>query len=471
MESRLLSRGASRAIALLFGATPLPALAATTPGGYGPVWALPFAALLLSIALAPLLLPSIWHRHHGKIALAWAAAMLLPHTLAFGAAATLHLALHSLLDEYLPFVLLLAALYTVSGGIALRGNLHGSAARNTALLALGALAASAMGTTGAAMLLVRPLIHANDRRRRSAHVMVFFIFIVANAGGALTPLGDPPLFLGFLRGVDFFWTLRHLAAPTALLCAMLLALFYALDSWFWRQPDQLKAADPTPDGPLQLLGRWNLLWLLAVVGIVLLSGNWRPPGGVERFGVTLRWAALARDGALLAVLLASLATTPREARRLNHFHWGPMLEVAKLFLGIFLTIIPVIEMLRAGTAGAFAPLVRMTSDAHGAPIAAAYFWLTGALSSVLDNAPTYLVFFNLAGGEPARLMQEVSVLGAISAGSVYLGAMTYVGNAPNLMVKAIAEHRGVDMPSFFGYIGWSLAVLLPCLLLVQALFF
>ena len=464
-------RFSSRAVALLLSGMPLPALAASGTGGYGLVWALPFAALLLSIALAPLLLPAIWHRHHGKIALAWAAAMLLPHALAFGATSTVHLALHSLLDEYLPFVLLLAALYTVSGGIALRGNLHGSAARNTALLALGALAASAMGTTGAAMLLVRPLIHANDRRRRSAHVLVFFIFIVANAGGALTPLGDPPLFLGFLRGVDFFWTLRQLAAPTALLCALLLTLFYALDSWFWRQPDQLRPADPSPDAAWQLLGRWNLLWLLAVVGIVLLSGSWQPPGGVELHGVTLRWAALARDGALLVVLLASLATTPREARRLNHFHWGPMLEVGKLFLGIFLTIIPVIEMLRAGDAGAFAPLVRLTSDANGVPIASAYFWLTGALSSVLDNAPTYLVFFNLAGGDPVRLMHEATVLGAISAGSVYLGAMTYVGNAPNLMVKAIAEHRGVDMPSFFGYIGWSAVVLLPCLTLVQWLFF
>ncbi len=464
------SRGTRRAAALLLGAMPLPA-AAAAPIGYAPVWAVPFAAMLLSIALAPLLLPTIWHRHHGKIALGWAAVLLLPHALVFGIEPTVHHALHSLLDEYLPFVLLLAALYTVSGGIALRGNVRGSAAHNTMLLALGALAASAMGTTGAAMLLVRPLIHANDRRRRSAHVLVFFIFIVANAGGALTPLGDPPLFLGFLRGVDFFWTLRHLAAPTALLCVLLLALFYALDSWFWRQPDQLKAADPTPDGPLQLLGRWNLLWLLAVVGIVLLSGSWRPSGGIELFGVTLRWGALARDGALLAVLLASLATTPRAARQLNHFHWGPMLEVAKLFLGIFLTIIPVIAMLRAGTDGAFAPLVRLTSDAHGAPIAPAYFWLTGALSSVLDNAPTYLVFFNLAGGDPVRLMHEVSVLGAISAGSVYLGAMTYVGNAPNLMVKAIAEHRGIEMPSFFGYLGWSLVVLLPCLLLVQALFF
>ena len=445
---------------------------ASAAGGpvYSMAWALPFAAMLLSIALGPLLVPRAWHRHQGKIALLWAAAFLLPDALVHGASATTHLALHSLLDDYLPFVLLLAALYTVSGGLAVRGDLHGSAAQNTALLAFGALAASAMGTTGAAMLLVRPLIHANDRRRHNVHVMIFFIFIVANVGGALTPLGDPPLFLGYLKGVDFFWTLRHLAAPTALLCCLLLALFYALDSWYWRQPDQLKRVDPSPDARLQVLGRWNLLWLAAVVGIVLASGSWQPAGGVEIGGVMLRWGALARDGALFAVLLASLATTPRCARELNHFHWAPMLEVAKLFLGIFLSIIPVVAMLRAGSGGAFAPLVRLTSDAHGAPIAGAYFWLAGALSSLLDNAPTYLVFFNLAGGDAARLMHEATVLGAISAGSVYMGALTYIGNAPNFMVKAIAEHRSIEMPSFFGYMAWSTVVLLPCLVLVQAVF-
>ncbi len=457
----------------LFGgacaAWPVTAAAAGGPD-YGMVWALPFAAMVLSIALAPWLLPRAWHRHQGKIALLWAAAFLLPDALLHGAAATAHLALHSLLGDYLPFVLMLATLYTVGGGIAVRGDLHGSAAQNTALLAFGAAAASVMGTTGAAMLLVRPLIHANDRRRHNAHVMIFFIFIVANVGGALTPLGDPPLFLGYLNGVGFFWTLRHLAAPTALLCGLLLALFYAFDSWYWRQADQIKRIDPSPDSRVQVLGRWNLLWLAAVVGIVLASGSWRSAGAVALGGVTLRWGDLARDGALAFVLLASLATTPRAARQVNHFHWAPMFEVAKLFLGIFISIIPVVAMLRAGADGAFAPLVRLTSDAHGAPIAGAYFWLSGALSSLLDNAPTYLVFFNLAGGDAARLMHEATVLAAISAGSVYMGALSYVGNAPNLMVKAIAEHRKIEMPSFFGYMAWSTVVLLPCLLLVQWVF-
>ena len=433
-------------------------------------WGLPFAGMLLSIALLPLFAPSLWH-HQGKIAIGWALLFLVPYAARFGADAVAQTVVRTLLDEYVPFVILLTTLYTVSGGIAVRGNLHGSPAQNTLLLGIGALLASVMGTTGAAMLMVRPVIRANDGRRHNAHVLVFFIFLVANAGGALTPLGDPPLFLGFLKGVDFFWTLRHLLAPTALLCVLLLGGFHLLDRWYWRQEGERKRFDPTPDSPLRVVGRWNLLWLAAVVAAVLVSGIWKPGASVSVLGQPIELQHLARDAALIVIAALSLLSTPAAARRENHFDWAPMVEVGKLFLGIFLTIVPVIAILRAGEAGAMAGLVRLASDAQGQPIAAAYFWMAGALSSFLDNAPTYLVFFNLAGGDPARLMGEVTTLAAISAGAVFMGAVTYIGNAPNFMVKAIAEQRGVRMPSFFGYIGWSLALLLPCFLLLTLVFF
>ena len=434
-------------------------------------WGLPFAAMLLSIALMPLFAAQVWHHHQGKIAAGWAALFLVPFAASFGMQATWNAAMHTLLHEYLPFVILLTALYTVSGGIAVRGNLHGSPGQNTLLLAIGTVLASLMGTTGAAMLMVRPVIRANDARRHNAHVLVFFIFLVANAGGALTPLGDPPLFLGFLKGVDFFWTLKHLLAPTVLLCALLLAVFYGLDRWFWAREPERAAADPTPDSPLGLLGAWNVLWLLAIVLAVLHSGLWKPGVTVPILGQHLELQNLTRDAVLIGVALLSLVTTPWQARHENQFNWAPMIEVAKLFLGIFLTIIPVIAILRAGSGGALAGLVRLTSDAQGQPIAAAYFWLTGALSSFLDNAPTYLVFFNLAGGEAPQLMAHGTTLMAISAGAVFMGAVTYIGNAPNFMVKAIAEHRGVRMPSFFGYMGWSFAILLPCFVLLTLVFF
>jgi Na+/H+ antiporter NhaD/arsenite permease-like protein len=214
-----------------------------------------------------------------------------------------------------------------------------------------------------------------------------------------------------------------------------------------------------------------VLWLVVIVIAVLHSGLWKPGTTVHILGQSLELQNLTRDAALVVVAWLSLLTTPAAAREENHFTWGPMLEVGKLFLGIFLTIIPVITILRAGSGGALAGLVALTSDAQGQPIPAAYFWLTGGLSSFLDNAPTYLVFFNLAGGDAAQLMAHVTTLMAISAGAVFMGAVTYIGNAPNFMVKAIAEHRGVRMPSFFGYMGWSLAILMPCFLLLTLVFF
>jgi Na+/H+ antiporter NhaD/arsenite permease-like protein len=453
---------------------PACALAADLDGSrFSAWWGIPFAGILLSIAILPLVAPMFWHHHFGKVAAAWSLAFLVPFAMTFGASTAGSAVVHTLVAEYIPFVILLTALFTTAGGIFIRGNLHGSPGTNTAILAVGAFLASFMGTTGASMLLVRPLIRANDNRVHRAHVFVFFIFIVSNAGGSLTPLGDPPLFLGFLKGVDFFWTVRHIFPETLFLVGLLLALFYALDSWYYHRREELLPSDPTPDAvPLGFDGARNF-WLLAViVGLVLLSGFWKSPVEFNVAGTPVGLPGLVRDIGLIAVIFLSLKVTPHAVHKDNQFSWGPMQEVAKLFAGIFLTIIPVIAMLRAGTNGAFAPIVAAVTRPDGSPDPAMYFWAAGALSSFLDNAPTYLVFFNTAGGDPQVLMTTLApTLAAISAGAVFMGANTYIGNAPNLMVKAIAEERGVKMPSFFGYMAWSGAVLIPLFVVMTFIWF
>ena len=438
----------------------------------GVVWGLPFAGLLLSIAFMPLLAGSVWHHHFGKITAGWALALLVPFAITFGPAVMGANFVHALLAEYIPFIVLLTALFTAAGGIYVRGDLHGSPALNTGILAIGAVLASIIGTTGASMLLIRPLIRANENRKSMVHMVVFFIFIVSNAGGALTPIGDPPLFLGFLKGVDFFWTMRWIFPETLFLVGSLLVIFYAVDSWHYKREGVVRA-DPTPDEPrLGLDGAINFLPLGLVVVLVLMSGLWKPGISFDVFGTEVGLPQIVRDVSLFGVIALSLALTPKGVRALNQFSWAPMVEVAKLFAGIFLTMIPVLAMLRAGEAGAFAGVVRAVTGPEGQPVTWAYFWFSGVLSSFLDNAPTYLVFFNLAGGDPQVLMTTLApTLAAISAGSVFMGANTYIGNAPNFMVKAIAEDRGVAMPSFFGYMAWSCTILLPLFVVMTFIWF
>ena len=461
------------AAASLF-ALPGLALAAEFDGSQlSPLWGLPFAGILLSIALMPLLVPIFWHHHFGKVTAAWSLAFLLPFAYAFGPGTASVNFVHALLAEYLPFILLLTALFTVAGGIFIRGNLHGSPGLNTAILAIGAVLASVMGTTGASMLMIRPLIRANDSRQHKAHVVVFFIFIVSNAGGSLTPLGDPPLFLGFLKGVDFFWTVSHIFPETLFLIGTLLALFYGLDWWFYHRREEVMPVDPTPDSKrIGFDGAANF-WLLGIIAaLVLLSGIWKSAMVFNVFGTEVGLPGLVRDIGLIVVTLISLWLTPSQVHRDNQFSWGPMQEVGKLFAGIFLTIIPVIAMLKAGVNGPFGAIVSAVTRPDGTPDPAMYFWASGALSSFLDNAPTYLVFFNTAGGDPQVLMNALApTLAAISAGAVFMGANTYIGNAPNLMVKAIAEDRGVKMPSFFGYMAWSGAVLVPLFIIMTFIWF
>lgn len=437
------------------------------------VWVIPFACMLLSIAIMPLAIPHIWHHHFGKIAVFWGLAFLVPCFAVYGAQVAIYELLHALLLEYVPFIVLLFALFTVAGGVRLKGSLVGTPAVNTGLLAVGTILASWMGTTGAAMLLIRPLLRANAHRRYRVHSVVFFIFLVANIGGSLTPLGDPPLFLGFLKGVTFFWTTTNLFLKTLFMVVALLTIFYVVDKTLYKKEGSpVPAVDPdAPKEKLGLDGSINLFFLLLIVGAVLVSGLLQLGPAITIYGVTIEGQNLLQVISLLSIAGLSWAFTSKQCRELNEFSWAPIEEVAKLFLGIFISMIPAIAILRAGTDGALAGVINMVFH-DGQPVNAMFFWLTGALSSFLDNAPTYLVFFNTAGGDAAHLMTDMaSTLAAISAGAVFMGANTYIGNAPNFMVRSIAEERGVPMPSFFGYMMWSVGILVPLFIILTFLFF
>jgi Na+/H+ antiporter NhaD/arsenite permease-like protein len=438
---------------------------------------LPFIGILLSIAIIPLIAPTFWHRNFGKVSAFWAISFLLPFLFVYGIHETSYQFLHVLLLEYLPFIILLFSLFTISGGIRLKGTLIGTPYVNTGLILIGTLLASWMGTTGAAMLLIRPVLRANKGRKHKIHTIVFFIFLVANIGGSLTPLGDPPLFLGFLNGVDFFWTTTTMLMPMLLVSAILLLMYFLIDSYYYKKDnDNLK--ESSGDEKIGLDGSFNFILIAGVIGAVLMSGFWKPQIEIPALlGIHLEIQNICRDLILLILAGISWEFTQMDIRKLNGYTWFPILEVAKLFAGIFITIIPAIAILRAGENGALSGIIQLVTNSDGSPVNAMYFWLTGSLSSFLDNAPTYLVFFNLAGASSgdmsmaAYLMEVIpSTLLAISMGAVFMGAMTYIGNAPNFMVKSIAEENNISMPSFFGFLGWSILLLIPVFILVSILF-
>lgn len=440
-----------------------------------PLWScIPFVCMLLSIALFPLFAPLFWHHHFGKVSALWAACLAIPFLFFFKGVAV-HELLHVILADYLPFIILLWALFTVSGGILLRGALRGTPLVNVVILVIGTFLASWMGTTGAAMLLIRPLLRANDYRKEKAHMVVFFIFLVANAGGSLTPLGDPPLFLGFLHGVPFFWTF-HILPHMLLTCGILLAIFFILDTYHFKKEGVTAPVEEGVKEPLRLEGKHNFLFLGGIVGAVLFSGmvDW---GHINTLGVHRATQDWARDGFLVLMGILSLVTTSRKIHEDNDFSWFPIIEVGYLFIGIFITMVPCLLILKAGLKGQLAFLIAAVKEPEH------FFWITGALSSFLDNAPTYLTFFNTALGRfspgmpesqavPLLLQQHPLFLEAISAGAVFFGANSYIGNAPNFMVRSIAEESGTPMPSFFGYIlKYSLVYLVPTFVVVTFIFF
>ncbi len=443
-----------------------------------PIWsAVPFVGILLSIALFPLLAPKFWHHNFGKISFFWAIAFSLPFLIFYKSAAFYEIS-HIYLIDYIPFIILLWALYTVSGGILLKGSIKGTPLSNLVILLIGTLLSSWIGTTGSAMLLIRPIIRANAHRKNKVHIVVFFIFLVANIGGSLTPLGDPPLFLGFLHGVSFFWTLK-LVPHMAFVSVILLGAFFLLDTFYYKKEEVSSENVVEKDikrEPIRLVGTLNFIFLLGIIIGVLFSGSVKL-GETTIFGVHVAYQNLARDFFLVLMGVLSLIFTKKALRKENNFTWFPIQEVAILFAGIFMTIIPALAMLKSGSSGPLGFIVAAVKEPWQ------YFWVTGGLSSFLDNAPTYLTFFNTAlgqffPGQPesvavVKLMsQKALYLKAISAGAVFMGAMTYIGNAPNFMVKSIAEENDIQMPSFFGYmVKYSLIFLVPAFIIVTLVFF
>lgn len=442
------------------------------------LYCIPFAGILLCIALFPLVKPTWWEEHQAPVVLAWSLAFIVPFVMGFGAHHTAEVVLECIINDYLTFIVLLFGLFCVAGNITLEGDLAGSPRINVGLLLFGTLLSSWVGTTGASMLMVRPIIKMNSWRKRKRHIMIFFIFLISNIGGCLTPIGDPPLLMGFMRGVPFFWSLRLLPI-LAFNAAVLLFVFYHLDMRAYRK-DIAEGRKPDiskPGTEIRIAGLHNLIFLAAIVVAVLLSGTlpslplFRNADGTVRgipiLGeVTLTWPAVIEIVIILASAWLSFRTTSAKVRTENHFTWGAIKEVAILFIGIFITMQPALMILKANGASL------------GLDSPYQMFWATGALSSFLDNTPTYLVFLTTAGSlgftegiATALGTVPAKMLVAISCGAVFMGANTYIGNAPNFMVKSISDENGVRMPSFFGYILWSLGFLIPVFILDTLIFF
>lgn len=454
---------------------------------------IPFAGILLSIAIVPLLHGKWWDHNMGKVSLFWALLFVIPFAFEFGLNTAIYHVLHIVTLDYIPFIILVGALYIITGGVAVKGDLPATPVFNTGMLFIGSLLASVIGTTGATMLLLRPLLSANRHRVKRAHTIMWCIFLVSNIGGSLTPIGDPPLFIGFLHGIPFFWTLK-LAGIYFFNILLLLAMYYRVERTYYRQEmahclKPLGNIDVAKNNThkevlsnIQFVGLKNFIFLAGVLASVIMSGLLanhslfydevtRTARGITIFAehghdLIIPWLNILRDALILVMAALSLKFTTREIRQENNFTWHPINHVAILFAGIFVTIVPALALLQA------------RGNELGVTSAAQFFWATGILSSFLDNTPTYLAFLSLGSqlGSTVGIATDMGivsekVLMAISCGAVFMGANTYIGNAPNFMVKSIAEEEGIKMPSFFGYMGWSMIILIPVFILNTLIFF
>lgn len=428
-----------------------------------PLWAsIPFAIMLLSIAVLPLIVESWWERNRHKLIVALALAI--PTAIYLINEGLIHNLEHQIMYDYVPFIILLASLFVITGGIHLSGDIKAKPIINTLFIGIGYFLASIMGTTGAAMLLIRPVISTNQQRSHKAHTILFFIAAVANCGGLLTPLGDPPLFLLFLRGAPFTWFL-HLLPEWAFVGAILLIVYYLVDSYYYKKEDWVNlSADTREVEPIRITGNINFLFLIGVIlSVAFINPSYIPEMGNPSGPM---WIKFLREIVLLLLISLSLYSTQKKVREQNKFSWRPIIEVAVVFLGIFITMVPTMLYL-ANNASSF-----------GVTESWQFYYAAGSLSSFLDNAPTAVAFHGVAVGlvNGGQAIAEIAgipeiLLKAIAMGSVFFGAMTYIGNGPNFMVKAIAEESGIKMPSFFGYMfKFSLIVLLPIYILVQLLF-
>ncbi len=435
-------------------------------------YCIPFAGMLLSIAICPLVNGAWWEKFKGAAVLFWSLLFLVPFAIGNGAGTALNHFLEVILGDYISFIVLLFGLFCVAGNIRIRGTLAGTPKVNVLLLLIGTLLSSWVGTTGASMLLIRPVIRANSWRKRKVHTMVFFIFLVSNIGGCLTPVGDPPLLMGFMHGVPFTWSF-HLLPIFLLNVVLLLALYFIIDSRAYKKDlaDGAKPKASEKTEKIGLEGAHNLIFLLCIVGAVILSGSLANINaffgkGIKIEGeVTLTFATMIEMAIILLSAFLSFKTTKKEVRTANNFSWGAIQEVAVLFIGIFITMIPALLILSARGSE-----LGITKNWQ-------MFWATGALSSFLDNTPTYLVFFETAVSLHATneaigsVIIPQTMLMAISCGAVFMGANTYIGNAPNFMIKSIAEENNIKMPSFFGYLFWSVCCLVPVFLIDTLIFF
>lgn len=436
------------------------------------LFSIPFLGMLLSIAVMPLIAGEWWEKKQQYIVILWSVLFLVPLAIAYSPGIMAEVLCKIVFADYITFIILLFGLFCVAGNISIKGNFSGTPKMNLILLLVGTLLAGWIGTTGASMLMIRPIIKSNAWRKRRAHTIVFFIFLVANLGGCLTPVGDPPLLMGFMRGVPFFWSL-HLFPVLLLNGVILLVIYYILDTRNYKK-ELVEGYQPECCGEkiqLKIEGKHNVIFVAMIIVAVILSGALPSipalSGGIHIMGdVTMGYAAIIEIAIILLAAFLSMKTTKKELRTENQFTWGPIKEVAILFIGIFITMEPALLFL----------------ESHGASLGITQpwqmFWITGILSSFLDNTPTYLVFLTTAGtlGATSGIVTAVgtiapTMLMAISAGAVCMGANTYIGNAPNFMVKSVAEESGIRMPSFFGYIGWSVCILIPIFVIDMLVFF
>ena len=423
---------------------------------------IPFCGLLFSIAFLPIIDKKFWERNYYFVSLFWSLLTIVASCLT--CKNDWHHGLltisHTLFIDFFPFIVLIGSLYIIAGVIIIRLGFRGTPLTNTCMLGALSLLASVFGTTGAALIGIRPLIAINKDRSYVVHTFVFFVFLVCNIGGCLSAIGDPPLFLGFLKGVPFFWPLQNLWKPFLMIFGCLLVIYYLCETWHWRKDTHARGLPPLQE-TARIYGKRQVG--LAVLLIFVLVGTARLPMGELTFG----GLSLPGSGLLRSVLLCFLASVsfilkPLNVRKRQGWHLHPLTEIAILFAGIFITADPPLQMLSLGKEGPLGEFLSFVSH-EGESVALAYFWLAGFFSSFLDNAPTYLIFFTMAGGDVGKFMNESApLLAAISAGAVFMGALTYIGNAPNLLVKTILEEEyNIRMPSFFGYILWSFCILVP----------
>ena len=427
------------------------------------LWAIPFLGIIFSMSFVPLIAPKFWHKYSDATPFFWTALYLVGVCCVFGLRQTVIATVEPIASDYISFVVQIATLYIISGGIYMNFPRGQGPIFNVTLLFIGSVLAGWIGTTGAATLLIRPFLRANAKRKHKTHLMVFFIFLIANIGGAATPLGDPPLFIGFLNGIDFFWFIKHLYPVLFGTIFALCTIFFIVDLILFKK-DTGNYFVKRDDAIFEIKGYRNLFFLIVVLFTVILCNF---DGGFYIGGEFFHYSSLLRNFILIAVSFISIKTTPKIIREQNDFSYAPIIEIATLFVGIFITVTPIIHILHKGTEGSLAFIFNSITD-NGEFILSRCFWISGLLSSILDNAPTFLIFFHLASGDAQLLMNaKASLLMSFSISTVFMGALTYIGNAPNLMVRSISQSFGVKVPSFLGYMVWSVGILIPLFFIIS----